>query len=645
MPHPAVPSSEAVTGGVAIQPDFTHRLAAILAADAVGYSRLMAADERATLRALDAARAIFREHIEAHRGRVIDMAGDSVLAVFETIAGATAAAVEVQEKLSATSSDGPRARRLLFRIGLHLGDVIEKSDGTVYGDGVNIAARLQSFAKPGGICVGKAVRDAVQGKLDGALFRPLGARAVKNIAHPIEVYRIERQATSADGFPLRGHSASRWPWPAAARWQVVVLALVSAAALGAWLALGEPTRVTMTQPLPLSVRVQSPSLPDGDETAARAADALARALQNGLAASTPRGRIIVQLATGERRPGRANGETRNDARYRIETSVSHDAERFDVLVQLVDRASGAQLWSTRQSLGEHALSAESSPDLAAIIAQARAALFASETRRVAELPGATLTAPELLLRAWAVYDKDHSLQGVRAAMRYVEDAVRVDPNLAAAWNARAMLVNLERDVDPAHDRERMVRELDSFSERAVTLDPTDASAWSTRSMALTYLSRWDAALEAASRATKLDPLDSDDQLQEARIRVLMGRPSEAVTLAERVLKRNPASVNSVMRTTCKAHVLAGEGVAAVPACEKAAVLYNDAATLLDLIAAYAESGDLAKAGDAKAQLLRIAPGFSIEQLRRKRDSDHPDYLALAERNLYPALRRAGIAER
>jgi adenylate cyclase len=127
-----------------------QRLAAILAADAAGYSLLMAVDDQATVATLDAARAVFRSHIESNQGRVIDMAGDSVLAVFETAAGAVIAALEIQQALPASTNALPENSRMPFRIGVHLGDVIEKTDGTDYGDGVNIAARLQALAEPGG---------------------------------------------------------------------------------------------------------------------------------------------------------------------------------------------------------------------------------------------------------------------------------------------------------------------------------------------------------------------------------------------------------------------------------------------------------------------------------------------------------------
>ena len=145
--------------------DHRKRLVAILAADAAGYSRLMASDESATVAALDAARAIFRTHIEANQGRVIDMAGDSVLAVFELATGAVTAALAIQQELNSGSSVVPADKRMHFRIGVHLGEIIEKADGTVYGDGVNIASRLESLAEPGGTTVSDSVRNAVKGKV------------------------------------------------------------------------------------------------------------------------------------------------------------------------------------------------------------------------------------------------------------------------------------------------------------------------------------------------------------------------------------------------------------------------------------------------------------------------------------------------
>ena len=192
--------------------ELQHRLAAILAADAVGYSRLMSIDDQATVAALDAARAVFRTQIEAQQGRVIDMAGDSVLAVFGTATGAVNAALAIQAQLNALAEAQPEDRRMRFRIGVHLGDVIEKADGTVYGDGVNIAARLQALADMGGILVSDAIAGAVRGSPRGADCRMLGDQQVKNIAFPVRAWRVRAGVAIANA-PVRhgaaGAAASR----------------------------------------------------------------------------------------------------------------------------------------------------------------------------------------------------------------------------------------------------------------------------------------------------------------------------------------------------------------------------------------------------------------------------------------------------
>ena len=175
---------KAVTGS-----DLKQRLAAILAADAAGYSRLMSQNERETVAALDAARAVFLARTTANQGRIVDTAGDSVLAVFETAAGALKAALQIQVDLASAHKEFPTARRMQFRIGVHLGDVMEKTDGSVYGDGVNIAARLQALAEPGRITISDAIHGAVRGKV-AATFSDRGEQTVKNIEHPVRMFDV-----------------------------------------------------------------------------------------------------------------------------------------------------------------------------------------------------------------------------------------------------------------------------------------------------------------------------------------------------------------------------------------------------------------------------------------------------------------------
>jgi adenylate cyclase len=174
-----------------------HRLLAIIAADAVGYSRLMGSDSHATLLELDSSRDLFRQQAVIHGGRIVDTAGDSVLAAFDTGSGAVTAALSIQEKLNLAACRLPEDRRMPFRIGVHLGDVIEKPDGTIYGDGVNIAARLQALAEPGGVTVSEAIRSLVYGKVE-ASFEDLGEQRIKNIAEPVRAHRVSARQRTGD---------------------------------------------------------------------------------------------------------------------------------------------------------------------------------------------------------------------------------------------------------------------------------------------------------------------------------------------------------------------------------------------------------------------------------------------------------------
>jgi class 3 adenylate cyclase len=178
----------ATTGKVATAPA-RARLFAILAADAAGFSRLMAFDDLATVRALVAARAVFRDQVAAHEGTVIDTSGDSVLAVFDSAAGAVQAAIEAQRQLGQQPANAEETPTLRFRVGLHLGDVIEQPDGTIYGDGVNIASRLQTLAEPGGIALSQSLQCLVRNRVD-ATFSDLGDQVLKNIAGPVHTYRL-----------------------------------------------------------------------------------------------------------------------------------------------------------------------------------------------------------------------------------------------------------------------------------------------------------------------------------------------------------------------------------------------------------------------------------------------------------------------
>ena len=172
-----------------------RKLTAILSADAVGYSRLMDDDEESTIKTLNACRALMGKHIEQHRGRVVDTTGDNLLAEFASAVDAVSGAVEIQRKLVEHNADLPAARRMVFRNGINVGDVIEEDD-QIYGDGVNIAARVEGLAKEGGICISGRAYDQVENKMDLA-YKFLGEQYVKNITRPVRVYQVLMETKTA----------------------------------------------------------------------------------------------------------------------------------------------------------------------------------------------------------------------------------------------------------------------------------------------------------------------------------------------------------------------------------------------------------------------------------------------------------------
>ena len=207
-----------------------RKLAAILSADAVGYSRLMAADEAATVETLKAYRDIIVRLVARHGGRVVNAPGDALLAEFPSAVEAVQAAIEIQQSVEGHNIELEADRRMQFRIGVNLGDVIEESDGTIYGDGVNIAARLEALAEGGGVCISSTVYDAVEGKL--ALgFDFLGEHQVKNIAKPIRVYRVRAESKPPSARP---RAKRRMQWQIAVPAVALILLLLGAAGVWKW---------------------------------------------------------------------------------------------------------------------------------------------------------------------------------------------------------------------------------------------------------------------------------------------------------------------------------------------------------------------------------------------------------------------------
>ena len=349
--------------------DFRHRLMAILAADAVAYSRLMSVDDKGTVVAIEAARGVFRHEIAAHGGRVIDTAGDSVLAVFNAASGAVSAAMSVQQRLAELAGDQPEERRMHFRIGVHLGDVIEKEDGAVYGDGVNIAARLQGLAEPGGIVLSESVWVAVKGKVGGR-FEDHGEQRIKNISDPVRIFSLVTNSTE--------EASRKPPTQAPAEAPVVDLSLPdkpSIAVLAFTNMSGDPEQEYFTDGITEDIITELARF-----------DSLFVIARNS--SFTYKGKAL-----DVKQVGRELG-----VRYVLEGSIRRVGNRVRVTAQLVDSLTGSHIWAERYDREVQDIFAVQEEVTECIVAAIAPQIDVAETLRTRRRP-TDLSAYELAVRA------------------------------------------------------------------------------------------------------------------------------------------------------------------------------------------------------------------------------------------------------
>lgn len=504
--------------------DLRHRLAAILAADVAGYSGLMAGDDRATVLALDAARAVFRTHIEANQGRVVDMAGDSVLAVFETATGAVTAAIAVQAAIGRTAQAQPDARRMRFRVGVHLGDVIEKADGTVYGDGVNIAARLEGLAAPGAIMISDSVRIAVKGKVPAG-FEDKGAQPVKNIPDPVHAYHVVVQDGAA-------------PQPAPMAGETV-------------LALPDKPSIAVLPFVNMSGDAQQEYFTDG----------ITEDLLTGLARMRwlfVIGRNSSFLFRGADVDAAAAGQ-RLGVRYIVGGTVRKAGSSVRITAHLLDAVSGAHLWAERYDRDLVDIFALQDEITASVLAVIEPAVRTAEIERIKRKRPEDLGAYDFYLRALA-HMFDPRPEGRRMALQYVHQALAKDPNYAQAHGVAAWCYfarSLWEGSMPADFLAVMLHH-----GRAVqSLQTDDAGTLAHAAIALALATRdYGAALDMIDRAIAMNPSSAHAHGHGSVICTWAGLSDKSIALSDQALRLSPFDPLRVMPLAGQAgaHLLKGD---------------------------------------------------------------------------------------
>jgi tetratricopeptide (TPR) repeat protein len=386
----------------------------------------------------------------------------------------------------------------------------------------------------------------------------------------------------------------------------------------------------------------------GDPATAQRAESLTRNLSTQLAHSISIRIVPVTASQASMVNPRGIGELARaiNVRYVLEGEVQPGQGVTETRLRLINGASGEQIWNETLSLKEPATAADQMRSLRPAIAHLRSRLVDVEIRRATGDPGGATTAMDYVLRAYGLDQGDKSLDRLRREEALYEEALRRDPDLVPALLGVTEVLDGQLDLDANLDRERLIRRWDEVTTRAVNLNRTAPETWRARSGALMLMGRWDAALEANSKAIQLDPDAAWLVASRAWDMSMVGSPGEALTLVAQAIAMDPPGDWWTIRVGCEAQLLLGHYDDAIAACEKAAGLGGeDFDIAYFLAAAYAQKGLMGRAAEEKAKILRRAPGFTIAALRAKQYSTNPEYMRLAEAYWYSGLRKAGIPEK
>ena len=588
-------------------PEGIRRLAAILVADVSGYSRLMQDDERATVAILDAYRGVFREQIEVHQGRVVDMAGDSVLAAFETATGAVDAALDIQTVLAVRNESLTESRRMLFRIGINLGEVIQKQDGTIYGDGVNIAARLESIGEPGGVTISGTVFDQIKNRLR-AKFDSLGQQTVKNIAEPVRAYRVR---------PLIG-DASR------------------AAQVGTPSAIPKPV-------LPLPDKPSIAVLPfvnmSGDKEQEYFSDGMTEDVITSL--SKLSGLFVIarnSVFTYKGHPVKPEQVSQElGVRYVLEGSVRKAGNRVRITAQLIDATTGYHLWAEHYDGELKDIFALQDSVTQKIVTALAPKLTTGEHAGARRQETNSIEAYDHFLRGFALF-YEYRKESNAMARRMFEQAITLDPNYARAyvWLSWAYFIDWEFQWTEGPDALDRSHEA---AKKAIALDDLLSDAHTVLGWTSLWKRQHEVALAELERAVSLDSNSEWAYAFLAQVLNYAGRPDEAIGFAKRAMRLDPNYPPWLVFHLADSYFLLRRYDDAIASLKDALQRNPDfLPTRRGLAIIYAELGREKEARIEAAEILRISPRASLKRWRERMP-----YANQADLERYiEGLRKAGL---
>ena len=598
-----------------------RKLAAILHADVAGFSRLMGSDEAGTHQALGKLRTAIDPLIAAHGGRIVGTAGDSVLADFPSIVDALSCAVEMQRASRAVNDPIPPDRRLELRIGVNLGDVIVDGDD-IFGDGVNIAARLEALAQPGTVCISQTVYDQVRNKLDLG-YRPLGSHRVKNIAEPVRAYSVGLPAAAPR--PKRG-----WrPLAAAAGAAALLVAGLAAWALHDRLgwelpglgAASRPLEVAgLAAPTRLAGRPSIAVLPFKNLSGDTNQDFFSDGITEDVITALGRFSNLLVIAKSASFPFKGTNASPAeigrllDARYLLEGSIRRAGERVRVNVELTEAATGVHVWSETYDAEAKDIFAVQDDITRRVVGAAAVKLTRFERERVLTKPTDNLAAYEYVLRGREFLSHASRDKNDEAAALF-QRAIDLDPNYAAAYAALGGS-HFEAVVSGWTEFPRdELDQAETLAQKALALDPSTTSAYRLLAFINMYKRRYDLALGQIDRALEINPSDVDSYQTRGNILVWAGRAAEALPWLEGALRFDHSHILAT-QSLCWAYYFLGRYNDAVEAGDRALARSpgRNGQTYIHpfLAAAYAETRRNQDAEGERVVLMRLWPFFDAQ---------------------------------
>jgi len=470
--------------------EFGRKLAAILSADVKGYSRLMGDDEEHTVKTITAYRKTISDLIFKHKGRVVDSPGDNILAEFGSALNAVNSAIEIQETLKEKNADLPDSRKMVFRIGINLGDIIHEGD-RIYGDGVNVAARIEGLSDPGGVCISRNVYDQVKKKLTDLGYEYIGAHDVKNISEPVRVYKILTEPEYAG----KVIGAPKPVWTRKATAALVVLAVV-ACALAAW-----NFYIRRLSIEPASIKKMAFPLPDKPSIAVLPFDNLSGDSEQDYFSDGITESIITALSnvsnlfviarnstfTYKGKPVKVQQVAQElGVRYVLEGSVQRSGDRVRITAQLNDALKGHHLWAEQydRKLDEIFVLQD---DITARVAMAlEVKLTEGEQARIRRGKTDNPKAYEYFLRGLEIcrrFTKEDNAQ----ARKLFEKAVEIDPKFAYAWQEIGRMHYRDARFGWTDSPAESLKLAEELAQKTLTVNDSDATAYAT--LSLVYMAR------------------------------------------------------------------------------------------------------------------------------------------------------------